>query len=66
MARLRQGLTSFVIAHRLSIIRNSDTIVVIDQGWIVEQGTHEEMLLRRGFYATLYHSQFTDALAEAS
>jgi len=66
MARLRQGRTSFVIAHRLSTIRNADTIVVMDQGRIVEQGSHTELLARHGFYYTLYQSQFTDALAEAS
>jgi len=66
MARLRRGRTSFVIAHRLSTIRNADSIVVIDQGRIVEQGTHAELLARHGFYDTLYHSQFTDALAVAS
>lgn len=66
MARLRQGRTSFVIAHRLSTIRNADSIVVMDQGRIVEQGSHAELLARHGFYYTLYQSQFTDALAEAS
>ena len=66
MARLRHGRTSFVIAHRLSTIRNADNIVVMDQGRIVEQGTHEDLLRRGGFYAALYSSQFTDALAEAS
>jgi ATP-binding cassette subfamily B protein len=66
MARLRQGRTSFVIAHRLSTIRNADNIVVMDQGRIVEQGTHEDLLRRGGFYAALYESQFTDPLAEAS
>jgi len=66
MARLRQGRTGFVIAHRLSTIRNADSIVVMDQGRIVEQGSHAELLRRAGFYATLYNSQFTDALAQAS
>ena len=66
MARLRQDRTSFVIAHRLSTIRNADTIVVMDGGRIVEQGDHTDLLRRRGFYYTLYNSQFTEALAEAS
>ena len=66
MARLRQGRTGFVIAHRLSTIRNADSIVVMDQGRIVEQGSHAELLRRRGFYYTLYNSQFTDTLAQAS
>ncbi len=66
MARLRQGRTGFVIAHRLSTIRNADSIVVMDQGRIVEMGSHVELLRRGGFYATLYNSQFTDALAQAS
>jgi len=66
MARLRQGRTGFVIAHRLSTIRNADSIVVMDQGRIVEQGSHVELLRRRGFYYTLYNSQFSDVLAQAS
>jgi ATP-binding cassette, subfamily B, multidrug efflux pump len=65
MARLRQGRTSFVIAHRLSTIRNADTIVVMDHGRIVEQGSHEDLLRRHGFYYRLYNSQFTEAMAEA-
>jgi len=66
MARLRQGRTSFVIAHRLSTIRNADSIVVMDQGRIVEQGSHADLLRRGGFYASLYNSQFADALEQAS
>ena len=65
MGRLRRGRTSFVIAHRLSTIRNADTIVVMDGGRIVEQGSHAELLERRGFYHELYNSQFAGALEEA-
>jgi len=65
MTRLRHGRTSFVIAHRLSTIRNADTIIVMDHGRIVEQGDHEELLARGGFYHDLYRSQFTEAFAEA-
>ncbi|MFI5254900.1 MAG: ABC transporter ATP-binding protein, partial [Candidatus Limnocylindrales bacterium] len=65
MSRLMQGRTTFVIAHRLSTIRNAHTILVMDQGAIVEQGTHEDLLARRGFYFELYESQFSEALAEA-
>ena len=66
MSRLRQGRTSFVIAHRLSTIRNADTIIVMDAGHIVEQGSHTDLLRRRGVYFSLYNSQFTEDLAEAS
>jgi ABC-type multidrug transport system fused ATPase/permease subunit len=62
MARLRCGRTSFVIAHRLSTIRNADVIVVMDDGRIVEQGTHDQLLDRRGFYYDLYNSQFSGML----
>ncbi|HEY0831985.1 MAG TPA: ABC transporter ATP-binding protein [Candidatus Dormibacteraeota bacterium] len=61
MARLRHGRTSFVIAHRLSTIRNADAIVVMDAGKIVEQGSHSELLQRKGFYFRLYNSQFAEA-----
>jgi ATP-binding cassette subfamily B protein len=66
MAELMKGRTSFVIAHRLSTIHGADVILVMDRGRIVEQGTHEELLARRGFYHDLYASQFTEALVEAS
>lgn len=58
MENLAQGRTSFVIAHRLSTIRNADLIFVMDDGDIVEQGTHTDLLARDGFYANLYNSQF--------
>jgi ATP-binding cassette subfamily B multidrug efflux pump len=59
MTELMKGRTSFVIAHRLSTIRDADLILVMNHGTIIEQGTHEELLARRGFYADLYNSQFT-------
>ena len=58
MHRVMQGRTSFVIAHRLSTIRDADMILVLKDGDIVEQGTHEELLERKGMYEKLYHSQF--------
>ncbi|MDU4861419.1 MAG: ABC transporter ATP-binding protein [Terrisporobacter othiniensis] len=58
MDNLMEGRTSFVIAHRLSTIRNADLILVINDGDIVEQGNHEELLAKDGFYANLYNSQF--------
>jgi ATP-binding cassette subfamily B protein len=66
MARLRKGRTSFVIAHRLSTIRNADSIVVMNAGRIVEQGSHAELMQRRGFYHDLYASQFADAVEAVS
>ena len=58
MDTLMEGRTSFVIAHRLSTIRNADLILVINNGDIIEQGTHEQLLAQNGFYADLYNSQF--------
>lgn len=58
MDRLMHGRTSFVIAHRLSTIRNADLILVVQNGNIVEQGNHTELLARGGAYANLYNSQF--------
>ncbi len=61
MDNLMIGRTSFIIAHRLSTIRNADWILVMNNGDIVEQGTHEELLGRDGFYASIYNSQFEAA-----
>lgn len=60
MDNLMKGRTSFIIAHRLSTIKNADVILVMNEGDIVEQGTHEELLEKNGFYANLYNSQFQD------
>jgi ATP-binding cassette subfamily B protein len=62
MDRLMEGRTSFVIAHRLSTIKNSDLILVMREGDIVEQGNHEELLAKGGFYADLYNSQFEEEI----
>ena len=59
MNKLMEGRTCFVIAHRLSTIKNADTILVLQDGTITEQGTHDELLAKGGFYATLYNSQFS-------
>ncbi len=61
MNNLMKDRTSFIIAHRLSTIRDADLILVMRDGDIVEQGTHEELLVRNGFYAELYNSQFERA-----
>lgn len=63
MNNLMKGRTSFVIAHRLSTIKDADVILVMKDGDIVEQGTHEELLQKDGFYASLYNSQFEEASA---
>ena len=57
---LMRGRTSFIIAHRLSTIRNADLILVMKDGDIIEQGTHEQLLAQKGFYADLYNSQFEE------
>ena len=60
-AAMMEGRTSFIVAHRLSTIQNADVILVMKDGHIIEQGNHEELLARKGFYAELYNSQFTVA-----
>jgi ATP-binding cassette subfamily B protein len=66
MAFLRQGRTSFVIAHRLSTIRDADVILVMENGHIVEQGTHAGLLAANGAYARLYQAQFAQAMEEVA
>ena len=56
--KLMKGRTSFIVAHRLSTIRDADVILVMNNGSIIEQGTHESLLADGGFYADLYNSQF--------
>ena len=57
-AEMMKGRTSFIVAHRLSTIREADLILVMKDGRIIEQGTHDELLEKRGFYSELYESQF--------
>ena len=59
-ATLMRGRTSFIVAHRLSTIREADIILVMRDGNIVEQGTHDELLAENGFYATLWNAQFAN------
>lgn len=66
MKKVMEGRTSFVIAHRLSTIKNADLILVVKDGNIVEQGTHKELLMRRGFYEKLYQAQFAGQAASSS
>lgn len=60
MDRITKGRTSFVIAHRLSTIKNADLIIVMKEGDIIETGTHDELIIQKGFYSDLYNSQFSD------
>jgi ATP-binding cassette subfamily B protein len=64
LLRLMEGRTAFVIAHRLSTIRDADLVLVINDGRIIERGTHDELLAQRGFYYQLYMSQFREKSAE--
>ena len=57
-AEMMKGRTSFIVAHRLSTIREADLILVMKDGKIIEQGTHDELLAKKGFYSELYESQF--------
>ena len=65
LLNLMEGRTSFVIAHRLSTIREADQVLVINDGQIIEQGNHAELLAQRGFYHNLYMSQFKGQVARA-
>lgn len=56
--RLMEGRTSFIVAHRLSTIRTADTILVMKAGRVIEEGSHKELMKRKGFYYQLYQSQF--------
>lgn len=63
-AKMMEGRTSFIVAHRLSTIKEADIILVMKDGHILEQGSHETLLAKNGFYATLYNSQFIQAEQE--
>ncbi|MBF0805144.1 ABC transporter ATP-binding protein, partial [Neisseria sp. 19428wB4_WF04] len=65
MKNLMKGRTSFVIAHRLSTIQEADKILVLKEGQIIEQGTHQSLLAAKGFYYDLYNSQFANKEANA-
>ena len=58
---MMKGITSFIVAHRLSTIEEADIILVMKDGHIIEQGNHEELLQKNGFYAALYNSQFVQS-----
>ena len=62
MDKLTEGKTSFIIAHRLSTIKNADLILVMNEGDIIEQGNHNDLIKKNGFYANLYNSQFDNEL----
>ena len=63
-AKMMQGRTSFIVAHRLSTVKSADVILVMRDGKIVEQGDHDTLIARRGFYHHLYNSQFSSAVSE--
>lgn len=64
MEQLSHGRTSLIIAHRLSTIKNADRILVLTEEGVVEQGTHEELMMKNGIYSKLYQSQFKDYVTD--
>ena len=64
-AKMMKGRTSFIVAHRLSTIQEADIILVMKDGHIIEQGRHEELLAKKGFYANLYERQFVNTSSQA-